>query len=334
MILIILISFFLLLSPCVYAEALSIPMGEAAPDFTLSSVDGDVVSLSELKGNVVILLYWRPGQNRSILALKDVKDISRIYKKKGIKVVSVIAGTENPDEIKNIIKNYEIDFPVLLDSGRQVYGDYGVRVYPSTVIIDKNSILARDIPGHAVIYRVTLEGHVRYLLGEIDDDQLTEITSPHKKIKDKSALESERKYNLALKFAESGLVDQAISSVKKSIEVSPNIAKSHILLGFLLLDGKEADDAVKAFNKALQLDSDSHDAKTGLGGALILKGDLDRAIEVLSDAVTSNPYPQKAYYELGRAYELKGDSEKSIKMLKKALEKTFKNKMLPSSVSK
>ena len=330
--LIILFSFSLLFSPV--AHAISIPVGGTAPDFTLNSIEGKTVSLSKYKGTIVVLIYWETGQIRSLLALEDGQDIFKRFKKKDVQVISLIAEIENQEEIRKIIKDYEIDFPALLDSDRQVYGDYGIRVYPSTVIIDKGGKLVYDIPGHAPTYKNTLEGYLLHILGEIDDEKLQEMLDPHKARKDKSLLEAERRYNLALNFTELGFLDQAIEAVKKSIEAKADIAKSHILLGFLLLEMKEADKALEEFNKAIELDPDSHDAKTGLGGAFILKGDIDTALEILSAASTANPYPQMNYYELGRAYELKGEKDKSIKMYKKALEKIIEKRILPSLISK
>ncbi|HDH00191.1 MAG TPA: tetratricopeptide repeat protein, partial [Nitrospirae bacterium] len=241
---------------------------------------------------------------------------------------------EKKEDVLKSVKKAGVEFPVLMDTDRKVYGDYGIRVYPSTVIIDKEGKLSYDIPGHAVTYRSAVEGYVRRLLGEINDEELNGILNPHKEKKDKSALEAERRYNLALKFTESGLNDQAIDALNKSIEAKSDIAKSYILLGFLLLEDKEADAALDAFNKAIKLEPGSHDAKTGIGGALILKGDLDGAIEILNDAAKANPYPQKTYYELGMAYELKGEKDSAIKMYKKALDKIVKKKILPSSMSK
>ncbi len=330
--LIILFSFSLLFSPV--AHAISIPVGGMAPDFTLNSIEGKTVSLSKYKGTIVVLIYWETGQIRSLLALEDGQDIFKRFKKKDVQVISLIAEIENQEEIRKILKDYEIDFPALLDSDRQVYGDYGIRVYPSTVIIDKGGKLVYDIPGHAPTYKNTLEGYLRYMLGEIDKKKLKDIIYPHKEVRDKLTLKAERRYNLALKFTDARLINQAIEAVKKSIEAKPDIAKSHILLGFLFLEEKEADKALEEFNKAIELDPRSHDAKTGLGGALILKGDINRAIEILTAVLVANPYPQMTYYELGRAYELKGEKDKSIKMYKKALEKIIKKRILPSLISK
>ncbi len=324
----------LLFSPVAYANAIGIPTGSVAPDFALSALDGKSISLNAYKGKIVVLVYWRSDQERSIMALKDNKDIFKAYKGKGAQVISLVSDSENRDGVQKIVKDNEIDFPVLVDADRKVYGDYVIRVYPTTVIINKDGKIAYDIAGHSLDYKITLEGNLKLILGEIDEAKLKDMISPHREEQDKALLEAERRYNLALKFTEERLFDQAIDAAKKSIEARPNIARAHVLLGFLLLETKEADKALDEFNRALTIDPASHDAKTGLGGALISKGDIDRAIEVLSVASEANPYPQMTYYELGRAYELKGEKDRAIEMYKKAIEKIIKKKVIPFSISK
>lgn len=326
------IAFILIFSPM--SEAISISHGETAPAFTLTSIDGKTISLGDYKGTTLILLYWKTDHERSALALKDANDEVKKYEKKGVKIISVIADSDNREEAAKKLRDEGIDFPVLVDRDRQLYSDYGIRVYPTTVIIDKQGILAQDLPSHAPSYRNTLEGYIRAVIGEIDEKELKDILSPHKEEQDKATLEALRLYNLALKFTQSGLIDQAIDSAVKAVESKPDMSQSHILLGFLYLEAKDADKALKSFNKALELDAHSHDAQTGLGGALVLKGDADKAIEVLDSAAKANPYPQATFYELGKAYELKGDKDKAIEMYKKAMEKIIKKQVLPSAISK
>jgi peroxiredoxin len=334
MIIILFISLLLIVNPAVYAEAIGIEVGVEAPDFTLSSTDGGKISLREKSGKVVVVIYWRSEQKRSLQAIDDCKSIYDNYREKGLEVIGIVPDTEDIEKVKHVIQDKGVDFPVLIDSGREYYGAYGVRVYPTTVIIDRERKLAKAIPGHALTYRRTLEGNVKHILGEIDEKQLQEVLSPQQKVKAKTELEAERKYNLALKFTESGLMDQAIDAAKGAINADPGIARSHELLGFLFLEEKEADMAMEQFNKALEIEPTSNDARTGLGGAMLLKGDIDSAIEVLNEAAKINPYPQMTFYELGRAYELKGDKDKAIEMYKKALNKIIRKQILPSAISK
>ncbi len=316
------------------AEALNIQAGEAAPDFTLSSTDGNTVSLSEYKDEAVALIYWRTGQKRSLLALKDGNDVLKEFKKKKMKILSIIAGSDNKDDAEKTFSENGIGYPLLVDYDRVFYSTYGIRVYPTTIIIDKEGKVSYTIPSHPLTYKKLLKGYIRKTIGEIDEAGLKEVLSTKKEGKDKTEMEALRRYNLALKFTQSGMHDLAIDTVLKAIKAKPEMTRPHVLLGFLYLETNEPDQALDAFNKALELDSDSKDAKTGLGGALILKGKADSAIEILKDAATTNPYPQMAYYELGRAYELKGDKDQSIEMFKKAIEKIVKKNILPSAISK
>ena len=315
-------------------NAISISLGQKAPDFNLGSASGKPVALSEFKGKTLVFVYWRTEQKRSVMALKEASEIMKDYEQKGVKVIGVIEDGVSVEEAQKVFADNKIDYPLLIDSNRQVYSDYGIRVFPTTVIVDKDGVLAYDIPSHPLTYKIKLEGYVRQLIGEINEDELKTVLSPKKEKKDDALLESERKYNLAMKFVERRMMDQAIAAAEQSVEVKPDVAKSHILLGFLYLNNDDADNALKSFEKALELQPDSNDAKTGKGSALVVKGEIDSAIPILTEAAVANPYAQMTYYELGKAYELKGDKGKSMEMYKKAIEKILKKKILPSSVSK
>jgi tetratricopeptide (TPR) repeat protein len=324
--------FLILFSPV--SHAISIPAGETAPDFNMTSLAGEHYSLSNNDGKVTALIYWRTEHKRSLLALKDANKVKAKLKNKDVRILSIIAGNDRQDLAKEVVDENGIGFPVIVDYGRQFYSDYGIRVYPTTVILDKEGVVVNTIPSHPLTYKKLFEGYVRKALGEIDETKLNEMLSPQSEEVDKTMLEALRLYNLAMKFTKSGMIELASDSVKKSIAAKPDMLKSHILLGFLYLELNEPDNALGTFKKALELDPNSNDAKTGLGGALIMKGKLDEAIEILREASVANPYAQMTYYELGKAYELKGEKDKSIEMYKKAIEKIIHKQILPSSISK
>ncbi len=323
---------FVLIATHVYAIAVS--SGDIAPDFTLRAVNGEYVSLSEEYSNsIVIIIYWEKEHKRSIIALKDWQEIFLRYRDRGVRVFGLTADYENLAEIRELLEKHKITFPVLLDKERKVYGDYGVLVYPSTIIIDRGLNIAYALPGHPLTYRKLMDGHLRFILGDIDEEEMREITSYRVSHMDISELIAWRKYNLALKFAELGLIDQAVEVARESVDARSDIARTHILLGFIFLEQGKADYSMKEFEKALKLEPFSYDAKTGLGGALVLIAEIDKAIEVLTSAIADNPNPSMTYYELGRVYELKGDKAGAIMMYKKALEKRMEEVVLPSDLS-
>jgi len=315
------------------ADAVSVSTGEQAPDFTLPSIDGSTVSLTNFKGSVVVFIYFRLEQTRSFMALEEINNIRTKYGEKEVQFIGINAEKDKKDELLNKMDELNIDFPILLDLERDVYGSYGISVYPTTLIIDREGKFIYGLPGHALTYKMALEGHLKFILGEITEKEMEEIVHPHQKHIDEAILMAHRKYNLALKFTEARLFDQAIEFVKQSIAAGPDMVKSHILLGYLYLDAKETDNAIEQFNTALHIDPSSKDAGTGLGAALIDTGNFDRAIDVLSKALLLNPGPERTLYELGRAYELKGDKENSDAMYKKSLGKIIEHHVLPSSVA-
>jgi len=315
-------------------HAITVKEGDAAPDFTLNSLEDEMITLSKFRGSIVVLLYLKTEQSRSLEAMKDIQSLFELYRSKGIQIIGVTAEAGERESILKVAREHKLDFPILIDSEREVYGDYGIRVYPSTVIINKEGSVAYAIPGHALSYKVKMDGRFRYLLGEISDEELKAVMTPQREVKDEALLKAERLYNLAMTFTRSRLNDQAVITARQSIMAKPDVAKSHILLGFLLLEDGEADEAHDAFRKALDLEPDSKDAQTGLGGALVEKGELDKAIAVLTEAASLNPRSQRAFYELGRAYSLKGDVQKSAEMYKKALEKIMHKHIIPSALSR
>lgn len=215
----------------------------------------------------------------------------------GVSAINAPAGSEAPDFTLTSLSGQ----PVSLGNG-----SYGIRVYPSTVIIDREGKIAYDIPGHALDYKTRVEGTLRYMTGEIGEEQLKTILNPVLEIRDEAALAAERRYNLALRLTEARLVDHAIQVAQQSLIASPDLLKSHILLGYLFLHRDELDNALSAFRKALEIDADSSDARTGLGAALVEEGEAEQAIAVLPAVSAANPNPHMTRYELGRAYELRG----------------------------
>ena len=314
-------------------KALALSAGQESPEFGAMTLNGASISSKDHPGKVLVVVYWRTDQERSLLALKDIGQIVSGLENKTVQVITVIADDDDRDQAKRITTENNIKFPVALDPDRKIYSAFEIRIYPTTLIIDQDGKLAFAIPSHPPNYRKLVNGHIRNALGELDDAGMEKSISTEKIPEDKASAEMNRLYNLALKFDKSGMFDMAISTAAKAISAKPESSKAQILLGFLHLKNDDADSAIAVFENALKIDPTSHDAMSGLGGALVEKGDLDRALEVLNGAVVNNPYPQWTYYQLGRAYEQKNDKDNSIEMYKKAMQKLINKQVLPASLS-
>jgi len=119
---------FLLVS-CVKAE-----MTEA-PDFTLEDVNGKTIKLSDYKGKVVIINFWATRCPHCIAEIPDFVKFYNAYREKGVEVIGIVGGPI--DEVKKIISEEKITYPVCWRGVKKVVDLYGIQFVPTTFIIDK-----------------------------------------------------------------------------------------------------------------------------------------------------------------------------------------------------
>ena len=148
--------------------------GQPAPDFTLTSGDGENIALSSLRGQKVVLYFYprddTPGCTRQACGFRDGAARLRQH---GAIVVGVSPDT--PASHKNFSEKYDLDFPLLADTKREVVQKYGVwqeknmygkkvmGVVRSTFIIDTDGTILKVFP------KVKVDGHF--------DDVLDALTS-------------------------------------------------------------------------------------------------------------------------------------------------------------
>ncbi len=114
-------------------------------DFELEDLDGTVVKLSSLRGNMIFLNFWATwcGPCRA-----EMPSMQRIYDKlkdKGFVILAVNLREDNKP-VNNFMDELGLDFTVLLDRTGKVGAQYGVRSIPTTYLIDRDgSIIGRAI---------------------------------------------------------------------------------------------------------------------------------------------------------------------------------------------
>jgi peroxiredoxin Q/BCP len=99
--------------------------GDTAPDFTLPDQDGNEVTLSELRGQPVVLYFYpkadTPGCTTQACGIRDHRGD---YERAGAKVLGVSPDTATAQG--NFAGKYELDFTLLADENHEVAELYGV----------------------------------------------------------------------------------------------------------------------------------------------------------------------------------------------------------------
>lgn len=146
--------------------------GDPAPDFTLSDADGNPVSLSDFKGQKVVLYFYpkddTPGCTKEACGFRDAQDD---YMEANAVVIGVSPDSEKSHQ--RFRDKYDLPFLLLADPERQaiegynvwkeknMYGKKYMGVERSTFIIDEDGILVE------ILRKVKVDGHVQSVLASL-----------------------------------------------------------------------------------------------------------------------------------------------------------------------
>ena len=117
--------------------------------FTLPSVSGEMVRLSDFKGKAVLLNFfatWCPPCREEMPSLEE---LFQAKKDKGMVVLGIANDTEGKKTIDPFVKEYGLTFPVLLDPQGSAFRKYFVRGIPITYLLDRQGRIAGMYRGEA-----------------------------------------------------------------------------------------------------------------------------------------------------------------------------------------
>ena len=110
-----------------------------APDFELETVDGDLIRLSDLRGEVVALNFWATWCAPCRLEMPDLQARADAYGDR-LSVLGVNFD-ETAEEVDAFRREVGVRFPLLLDPGGEVQRLYRVLGYPTTFFIDSEGVI-------------------------------------------------------------------------------------------------------------------------------------------------------------------------------------------------
>lgn len=117
-------------------------VGRPAPDFQLPGLDGQPVSLSDLRGRPVLINFWASWCPACRFEMPFIQEIyeDKEWSDKGLAILAVNIG-ESPSLVARFMEDYGLSFPVLLGTNNNVSRDYNIRGIPATFFIDKDGII-------------------------------------------------------------------------------------------------------------------------------------------------------------------------------------------------
>jgi thiol-disulfide isomerase/thioredoxin len=122
-------------------------VGSFAPDFTLPDLNGQMVSLSSLRGKPVLLNFWATWCPPCRQEMPYLQQINTEWAPKGLVLLAVDIG-ESSAQAKAFLENNGLSLPVVLDSDGTVSdGLYNITAIPTTFFIDSSGIIQQKVIG-------------------------------------------------------------------------------------------------------------------------------------------------------------------------------------------
>ncbi|HEY1657916.1 MAG TPA: TlpA disulfide reductase family protein [Candidatus Sulfotelmatobacter sp.] len=120
-------------------------IGTAAPDFTVKDADHSV-TLSQLKGQVVVLNFWATWCPPCIEEMPSLMEMQQRLKAKGVTVLAISVDA-NAGDYHQFLKDHNVNLLSVRDADQKSNGLYGTAKFPETYIIDRNGIVRRKFIG-------------------------------------------------------------------------------------------------------------------------------------------------------------------------------------------
>ncbi len=136
---------FLVLTLGCYSRSRPARIGSAAPDFTVRDED-ETVTLSQLKGRVVVLNFWATWCPPCIEEMPSLVQMQQRMKTRGITVLAVSVDADD-GSYRRFLRDHNVNLLSVRDADQKSNALYGTFKFPETYVIDRDGVVRRKFIG-------------------------------------------------------------------------------------------------------------------------------------------------------------------------------------------
>jgi peroxiredoxin len=117
-----------------------------SPPFSLKDLNGNLIALKDFRGKPILLTFWL---SYCSACQEDLPLLEKFSEGKRDQLIMLTVGIDGKNEkrMRRFVKEKKITLPILLDSKEEVARAYGVRMVPTTFLINQDGLMVGMIVG-------------------------------------------------------------------------------------------------------------------------------------------------------------------------------------------
>jgi peroxiredoxin len=112
-----------------------------APDFSITTAEGEYISLDDLKGKVVLLDFWGTWCPPCVASLPALRNLNKRFTKSEKFVMLGISVNDEEDNWRAFIANEKMVWPQYRDESRKVQRAFAVNRFPTYIVLDHEGVV-------------------------------------------------------------------------------------------------------------------------------------------------------------------------------------------------
>ena len=277
-----------------------------------------------------ILIFGEAYNKQTLDSLVKLKEIVETIglNEADLSVFLIISHTPEKQQAELLSEKEKINAEILLDKNLKTFGDYGVTVLPSIVVIDKQGSIDLALSGVPLSFADMVEDAILLATERITRQQFESSRSAAQQTvaQQESLKHAQRLTSLARQLANRNYTELALKRFRQVLELNDTYTEARVGVARCLIKLNLLPDAVEELQKILQNDAEHVEANLVMSQIEIIRGGdgIEAGKQRIQRILSVDPVHPEANYLMGMVYETQGQVDQAMNYYKKSAKSLLK----------
>jgi thiol-disulfide isomerase/thioredoxin len=136
-----------------------------APDFTVKTLDGEEITLSKLRGKVVLVDFWATWCGPCRESIPHLIHLRNTYQAKGFEVIGLSLDKEDVETVRKFVKSLDVPYPIAMGS-EEISKSFRVSALPTAFLVDREGKIQQKLLGFSTAVAKQMTSKIEELLSQ------------------------------------------------------------------------------------------------------------------------------------------------------------------------